>query len=306
MIRRAKMTIDYHRLEKGMSLSHPRPGFGVEVANRLLDNLSAYLDQYHADDITSVTTVVLEKYRLFQLERGTLDPDVGSRIEGLSSAKPSPQERCSDDDPSIECGARNDIGGTLRINHHELMERAASSPDNFINTRHSCRQFSSKEVEDIDIDEAIRLAMRSPSVCNRQAWRVHDFPDGELMQNVLKCQNGNVAFREEIRRVLAVTCDARHFVSVGERNQGWIDGGMFAMSLLYGLHCRKLGACALNWSVAKFGDQRLRKVANIPDHEMVIMLIAVGHPPDEYHVAQSPRKPLEVVLSRHHSEAHRS
>lgn len=137
-----------------------------------------------------------------------------------------------------------------------------------------------------------------PSVCNRQAWRVYDLPKSELMASILSCQNGNAGFRDIIPRTLIVACDLRQFVSVGERNQGWIDGGMFAMSLLWTIHAEGLGACALNWSVEKQADEALRKLAPIPDHEIVLMMIAFGHVPESFRVAQSPRKSLGDVLIR--------
>ena len=38
---RALITIDYHKLEKGLALRHPRPGFGLWVVERLLRNLGS-------------------------------------------------------------------------------------------------------------------------------------------------------------------------------------------------------------------------------------------------------------------------
>jgi hypothetical protein len=71
---------------------------------------------------------------------------------------------------------------------------------------------------------------------------------------------------------------------------------MFAMSLIYALHSLGLGTCCLNWSVEQDADLRLRSVAQIAPSENVIMLLAVGHLPDELAVACSPRKDLSDVL----------
>ena len=67
------------------------------------------------------------------------------------------------------------------------------------------------------------------------------------------------------------------------------------MSLIYSLHSLGLGTCCLNWSVEKETDAQLRKITNIPASENIIMLIAVGHLPDEFEVAISQRLPLDEV-----------
>ncbi|MEI6203126.1 MAG: M81 family metallopeptidase [Enhydrobacter sp.] len=43
-------------------------------------------------------------------------------------------------------------------------------------------------------------------------------------------------------------------------------------------------------------DIALRRVGGIPDVQLVIMLLAVGHLPERLRVAQSPRRPLDDVL----------
>ncbi len=83
--------------------------------------------------------------------------------------------------------------------------------------------------------------------------------------------------------------------SGGGRAQGWIDGGLFAMSLIYALHSQQLVSCALNWSKGREVDLRLKKRFRIPHSESIILLLAVGHPQESYEVAQSWRKPLEDV-----------
>jgi nitroreductase len=93
-----------------------------------------------------------------------------------------------------------------------------------------------------------------------------------------------------------VTSDLRHFMNIGERNQGWIDGGMFSMQLLLALHAEGLGACPLNWSTDYKEDERFRAISVIPDHEIIMMFIAVGHLPDEFKIAQSARRPLSEIL----------
>jgi nitroreductase len=90
-----------------------------------------------------------------------------------------------------------------------------------------------------------------------------------------------------------VTSDLKCFTGVTERNEAYVDGGMFAMSLLYALHHQGVGACPLNWMVPSSVDAKLRRVLPIPQNEKVIMVISVGHMPDKLRVAKSVRRPTE-------------
>ncbi|MCA1991990.1 MAG: hypothetical protein LDL41_08075, partial [Coleofasciculus sp. S288] len=57
-----------------------------------------------------------------------------------------------------------------------------------------------------------------------------------------------------------------------------------------------LETCCLNWSVERHADRALREATQISNSEAIIMMIAVGHIPDELKVAQSPRKKIDDVL----------
>lgn len=68
------------------------------------------------------------------------------------------------------------------------------------------------------------------------------------------------------------------------------------MSLVCALHSRGIGNCYLNWSAEKQQDERLRRIASIPDWEITITLIAAASLPDRFPVASSPRRDLREVL----------
>ena len=167
----------------------------------------------------------------------------------------------------------------------------------FFSHRFSVRHFSEEPVGRELLHSALRMAQKSPSVCNRQSGRVYVFDNDELGSSVLACQNGNRGFGHTANKILVVTSELGSFLSAGERNQCWIDGGLFAMSLIYALHSLGLGVCCLNWSVEFERDEELRRVAGIRDSENVIMLLAVGHLPERFRVACSQRRPTEEVVT---------
>ena len=75
------------------------------------------------------------------------------------------------------------------------------------------------------------------------------------------------------------------------------------MSLVWALHSRGIGTCYLNWSAEREQDMKLRRVADIPDSENIITLMAVGNLPDQFSVASSPRRDLrEILLFRQQEE----
>jgi nitroreductase len=107
---------------------------------------------------------------------------------------------------------------------------------------------------------------------------------------------GNSGFGHKVKTLLMVTVDRQCFFTEAERNQCWIDGGLFAMSLVYGLHSLGLGSCCLNWSVTRERDKLLKKVTGLKESDAVIMMIAVGHLKEEFNVATSARKSLNHFL----------
>ena len=166
----------------------------------------------------------------------------------------------------------------------------------FVRHRYSVRQFAPQPVAPELIEEAVRQAQYAPSVCNREAAQVHVASSAEQARQLLSMQNGNRGFGDTAGALLVITVRQAAFHTVGERYQGWIDGGLFAMSLVYALHGQGLGTCCLNWSVEPAADRAFKRAAGLPDDDLVIMLLAVGHLPDQLVVARSARRPLSEVL----------
>jgi len=105
-----------------------------------------------------------------------------------------------------------------------------------------------------------------------------------------------IGFGEDIPVLLVLTSDLEWFVSAQERNQAWIDGGMFAMSLVLALHSFGLGTCCLNWCATPEQDEKLHSALAIPESHVVTMMIAVEHLPEVFRVTRSNRKKLHELL----------
>lgn len=262
----AQLTRDYHRVEKGLSLPVPRQPFGKEVAHRLAVGLRAV-------DDNSADYVAFSRTALDALNRWNIACEIDKAIS-------TPITRDST------------WGPIVRAENVSLFEH-------FFTSRRSVRGFAPEKLDMSVVRKSVGLAINTPSVCNRQAFRVHAFTDRDEIESVLSLQNGNRGFRETVPVALIITVDARKFAGPSERNQRWVDGGMFAMTLGWALHAMGVASCYLNWSMTSDQTAKLRRAARIPEHEDVVTLMAIGWAPDVFRVARSPRRALGEVLQEH-------
>ena len=272
----------YHVLEKGLSMVERRTGFGQDVAINLIKLLRRYdLGGYGCNCRQYLVAVgVLEKYKQFHDDMDFFLNIPEDDLRWLSTVRP-------------DCPV--DVGDKI-ISKAEIFETTSASFDRFVKSRYSVRNFSGHPVHLDDLYDAIRIAQKSPSACNRQSSKVYMVSNKEMLGKVMQLQTGNRGFGHLADKVLVVTSDLQAFHGINERNQAYIDGGIFSMSVLYALHFKQSAACALNWAVLKEQDVLLHSLLGIPECEEIIMLIAVGHFPDEFRVACSPRKILDEVV----------
>lgn len=174
-------------------------------------------------------------------------------------------------------------------------ERGIPDPDQFFTTRHSVRDYDARDVADDVLEHAVALAINTPSVCNRQAWHIR-FYRGDDVARVLTFQNGNAGFRDTVPVVAVVTTDARMFAGAGERNQGWIEGGLFSMSFVWALHSLGVDSCMLNMSVTNDRAAAVRVELGMDDEELVVMMIAIGYGREGHRRARSPRRTTTEVI----------
>ena len=273
----APINKDYHRLEKGLALPEPRPGFGKASVEFIAKAVPEAEATYGSTLSTRAARGAMAAY-----------VDYHRRIGAEATLAEQFLQKAGQDDA--------DPGGVLAVTRAAIHEAAKIDFAGFARARHSIRNFTGEPVDIDDILEAVSIASKSPSVCNRESRRVHVAFDEAVKAKLLSFQNGNRGFGHLAGAVLVITSDMRAFTDFGERNQCWIDGGLFAMTLNYALHARGLGACMLNWSVRRETDRAMRTAAAIPDNEAVIMMMAVGHLPETLTVAASPRPPARELV----------
>ena len=144
-------------------------------------------------------------------------------------------------------------------------------------------------------DRAISLAVQAPSVSNTQSWSVRAYRDAQDISDILKLQNGNVG-NSPIPVLLVVTVDIRNFTGSNERNQMWIDGGIFLQQLLLSIHALGWASCPMNFSSTNSQANKLRELADIADYEEIVCFVSVGEEDRNIIPAPSIRKPVQDVL----------
>lgn len=280
----AKILRQTHVIEKGMALSNPREGFGVQKALGLLDMIDSYCAAgYKIDDSTPVKNAlgVIKAYLEFHKERGFEPKEVALRVEKLAQYVPK------------DCGTF----GIIEQKLSDLSYSIHGEFPEFFSSRHSVRQFSEKPIEVSAIRDAVAIAIHAPSACNRQSCKVYFYQSEEKNSKIGGMIAGNTGFAEEVRNYLIITSDISSFYDSFERNQVYVDGGIFSLALVEALHYEGIASCILQNGESAQKDKALREICeNIPQNEKIILFIAIGYYKDNVVFATSHRKKLDEVL----------
>ncbi|SDI87168.1 Nitroreductase [Pseudobutyrivibrio sp. 49] len=278
----AKILRQTHVIEKGLSLSNPRVGFGVAKIKELFSMLDDYLARgYSVEEIPFQNALaVLKAYKEYQISVGYSNEEIFTKIDSL-----------------LQYEAKDFSGGIRKETLENLQNSIKGDFPVFINSRHSVRQFSDKELNYEDVLEAVKYAQKAPSACNRQATKVYFYKDAQTNNELGKLIAGNTGFDNEVKAYLVLTGDMSAFYDTFERNQLYIEGGMFAMALMEGLHYKGIASCALQNGELSTKNKKFKEICkNIPENERIILFIAIGYYKDEFSYAMSNRKNVENVL----------
>lgn len=273
---------DYHIIEKGLTMPETRLGFGKQVLLILISNCKKYIALHGYSNIQVKHAVqVVNEYKEFHNKLNyKLDETVIDAIDSLALT------------------AKDNKSTTQRtISNTDYFSDVENAFPAFSASRSSVRNYSSKELDINRIIEAVSLARNTPSACNRQTSKVYVFTKREEIDTILKLQGGNRGFGHLTNKLIVVTADQSVFFGVNERYQTYVDGGMFAMNLLYTLHSEKILACILNCSHSPEKDKQMRKICPIKESEVFIAMITCGEAPDEFQVALSCRNSVEDYIS---------
>lgn len=253
-----------HAIEKGLSHKELRTKFGMIP----LTELSKCLNEYNRRNLSKenirykVALSAIKNYQLVHIDRG-VEIDF---LEGIFSKE-----------ILNEVKQINEVfSGVINVKREDKLRNNEKNFESLSKERTSVREFSKEPVPLEKIEKAITIALKSPSVCNRQPSRISIIRDKEQMETILKIQGGYKGYSMP-DKLLLITASNSAFISPNERNEGFIDGGLFSMSLLYALEYKGLAACALNAMMDVNDEKKVKSILQIPKEESLIMFIAVGN-----------------------------
>lgn len=282
----SSLLFQYHKLEKGLCIPGAKRAFGADPAESTIEILKEWRQGgFRADDPVyrgALETLRAYRDRLYETPLDGRDDIVLSLERELSQA----------DGPEVVAGRPNKVELNHDIGLFAVLEKMSLQ-------RRSVRSFSPQTVALELIERAISIAQLSPSACNRQPCRVHVFSNRNAIDKMLSLQNGNRGFGQTIPTLLVLTAETTGFFDASERNQPYVDGGLFAMSLLYALHAQGVASCCLNWCVSPSEDRVAHYRGSIPDSEIIVMYIAIGYAADDALVPRSPRRAVDSILIPH-------
>ncbi|MCD8291591.1 MAG: nitroreductase family protein [Prevotella sp.] len=256
----ARIMLMMHALEKGMSFTDCPKEFGKEKSQSLVKLIRRYLKKNPMNEICRLSINILARY-----------------MENSNSTKDVPCRRMitnllTEYGTSVNFSYK---GGVKTVCEPEPFNEEVITY--FFASRSSVRDYSDAPISDEEIVKALSLASFTPSACNRQASRTHLFRDKKDMRMIIDNQLGDQNWCGNAKAIMVVTVNSSYFGGNYERYQPFIDGGLYAMNVVHGLHLQHIASCFKMYVRSPQKDNEFRKITGIPQNEIPIVLILMGH-----------------------------
>lgn len=167
--------------------------------------------------------------------------------------------------------------------------------ENFLIARRSVRWFQNKEIPRDDVDSCVKLAIQSPTACNRIPYRFIFIDDKNRLDAIASIPGGTKGFSKNIPFLAIVVGDLSAYFDERDRHCIYIDSSLATMSFILALQTKGLASCAINWPDVPDMEKRMRHELKLDGHERVIMLLAVGYPDPNGLVPSSKKLSIDCV-----------
>jgi len=277
----SEITRYYHSIEKGFLHEPIRHKFAKEKVVKLIDCLQdeIILNNINRIHIQAAIANLINYY----------EAHINSKID-ISEFFPKEKYLFFKDKLNTA------IESTKNHSKESFFRNTTSNFKNFANSRSSVRSFTGELIPIEKIQQVINLANSAPSVCNRQSTKIYLVENKILIDKIFNIQGGLKGYTEKLSQIIILTSDRSYFHTIGERNQLYVDGGIYTMNLLYALHYYKIGACPAHWAMPVTADRYIRELLNIPENIQIISLIAIGIPQKTFKTTTSLRRSYEENL----------
>jgi nitroreductase len=170
-----------------------------------------------------------------------------------------------------------------------------------LNQRKSVRGFLPKEIEPEKLEALWAAAQWAPSSSNKQEWHYYAVM-GKAREKLAEVLNRGNAWALKAPLILVVTRDGSIENRTESREYGMYDVALSTMSLVVEAEHQGLRA----HQMAGFKEEIFRRVLNIPENEIPVVMVAVGYegeakdlPPEVGAKEARPRirKPINEVVT---------
>lgn len=275
---RRELIIGAHILEKGLSHSDFRPGFGRAAIIELQNNIRLYMKTDKPDGFALDNAIsLLRQYHEVNAIHGF--DDTGYVDVQLFAS-------------SVHKSLAPYLLETEEYEHMTFLELA--------HKRHSVRSYDGYglQISEEEIKEVITLANTAPSACNRQATHVFVIKNREMMKKIEELHGGCKNFGARASAFALVTSD----LSLYSRNEVKIpsyDAGIYSMNLLYALQIKGFYSCILNGSFPGSAYRKVHELTSIPERYDISGLIVIYklENTENIRIAASPRRNAKDVVT---------
>lgn len=272
-----------HSLEKGLSLEKIRPFFGYEKIMEGYFHIKKYLDLGGDCERPEMFVSALTQYLEYHDNRG------------LASAKLEIVRKIFEE-LSNRIGSNLKSGGILTIQKPNYSVEEQKCFAKLFHDRHSVREFAHTPVDQNKLHEAIEMAMRCPSACNRQCYRCYILTKNSVKS--LGDLSGIGGFADDAEQFLLITGRMSDY-RLSENMQWIVTGTVFASYLTLALQAKGIASCFVQRPVlpSKWLYRTWKKL-DINKDEQMICLIAIGNYKDEYKVPISHRLSFNKIVKK--------
>lgn len=279
-----KTIIEAHTIEKGLALPEPRPHFGREKIRAMLA-INEGWDPPDGDLSRSMLIGALRDYSSAFAEVDPPDIDLAEKISELIH----------------ESSIKKATGGVRVINRSGFCKNETAIE--FLSSRFSARNFEQRALTDQEIEDVVQLALRAPSQCNRQSVRLHVYRERDKIAKLLELQGGGRGFIEVVPTLFVLASEITAWGGPQQRNQPYVDGGIFLNQLLLALDANGFVSCPMNLAITNSREREIKVVGDIPSRDRLVAMVAAGRPPaGELRAANSPRFEPQAICQIHDQE----
>lgn len=274
-----------HRLEKGLIMQPRREVFALDYIGDTVDSYAASLSGTVDRDEVCWAHDVLATYFSATGEHPLISAarEKFSRLEAPASRLESLRRQ---DKGRVPFVAEAQPPAVDYPAFHELAMR-----------RRSVRWYEKRKVPRAIIDQAVAVAVQSPSACNRQPYRFLIFDDPVSVAQASQLPMGVAGFNHNFPAIVAIVGRLRAYPHVRDRHVIYIDGGLAAMSFMFALETQGVSSCSINWPDIPERERAASRVLGLDPDERIVMFVSLGYAASDGLVPYSQKLSLDEVRS---------